>query len=73
MTEVVKTLALYDTSRDLIEVGAYRAGSNPAVDRAIQLVPALENFMAQRPDEVEARAAAVQRLHTILETPVRAS
>jgi flagellum-specific ATP synthase len=73
MTEVVKTLALYDTSRDLIEVGAYRAGSNPAVDRAIQLVPVLEQFMAQRPDEVEARAPAMQRLRTILETPARAA
>jgi flagellum-specific ATP synthase len=73
MTEVVKTLALYDTSRDLIDVGAYRAGSNPAIDRAIQLVPALEQFMAQRPDEVEARPAAMQRLRGILETPVRVS
>jgi flagellum-specific ATP synthase len=73
MTEVVKLLALYETSRDLIEVGAYRAGTNPAVDRAIQLVPALEQFMAQRPDEVESRAAAMQRLRTILATPVRST
>jgi flagellum-specific ATP synthase len=73
MTEVVKTLAQYDTSRDLIDVGAYRAGRNAAVDRAIQLVPALEQFMAQRPDEVESRAAAMQRLRGILEAPVRTS
>jgi flagellum-specific ATP synthase len=73
MADVVKTLALYDASRDLIEVGAYRAGTNAAVDRAIQLVPALEQFMAQRPDEVESRGAAMQRLRAVLETPVRAA
>jgi flagellum-specific ATP synthase len=73
IADVVKMLALYDASRDLIEVGAYRAGTNAAVDRAIQLVPALEQFMAQRPDEIEPRAAAMQRLRTILDTPARAA
>ena len=37
VADAVKTLATYETSRDLIEVGAYRAGTTPAVDRAIQL------------------------------------
>jgi len=71
IADAVKTLALYEASRDLIEVVAYRAGTNPAIDRAIQLVPALELFMTQRPDEVEPRGAAVQRLRSILEAPGR--
>jgi flagellum-specific ATP synthase len=69
MAEVVKTLALYESSRDLIEVGAYRAGTNPAVDRAIQLNPAIDEFLAQRPDEVEPRAASMERLGKLLATP----
>ena len=66
ITDAVKTLALYESSRDLIEVGAYKRGTNPAVDRAIRLQPELEKFLAQLPDEVETRAAAMQRLGTIL-------
>ena len=32
---------------DLIQVGAYEAGSNPEVDEAIRLRPAMENFLRQ--------------------------
>jgi flagellum-specific ATP synthase len=65
--DAVRTLALYESSRDLIEVGAYKPGANPQVDRAVKLVPELEKFIMQRTDEVESRAAAMGRLSTILE------
>jgi flagellum-specific ATP synthase len=68
MQDAVRSLALYEASRDLIEVGAYRSGSNAALDRAVKLMPELEKFIAQRPDESEARAAAMQRLRSILGT-----
>jgi flagellum-specific ATP synthase len=66
VADAVKVLATYESSRDLIEVGAYRAGTTPAVDRAILLMPALEQFLAQRPDETESRAAACKRLESLL-------
>jgi flagellum-specific ATP synthase len=66
INDAVKVLALYEASRDLIEVGAYRAGTTPALDRAIKLVPEIEKFMAQAPEEVESRASAMQRLRDIL-------
>jgi flagellum-specific ATP synthase len=66
MSEVVKSIAQYESSRDLIEVGAYLAGTNPAVDRAIKLMPEFERFLAQRPDEAEARSSAMARLKQIL-------
>ena len=66
ITDAVKLIAQYEASRDLIEVGAYRAGTNAAVDRAIKLVPEIDKLLAQRPDEVETRAAAMQRLRTIM-------
>jgi flagellum-specific ATP synthase len=71
VADAIKLLATYETSRDLIEVGAYRSGTTPAVDRAIQLVPALEQFLAQRPDETEARAAACARLEKLLAAQVQ--
>jgi flagellum-specific ATP synthase len=66
VSDAVKLLAQYESSRDLIEVGAYRQGTNAAVDRAIKIVPELEKFMAQRPDEVELRAVAMERLRQLL-------
>ncbi len=32
---------------ELIRLGAYRRGSDPAVDEAIQIYPALEEFLTQ--------------------------
>jgi flagellum-specific ATP synthase len=66
IAEAIKLLAQYEASRDLIEVGAYRQGTNAAVDRAIKIVPELEKFMAQRPDETQSRAAAMERLRAIV-------
>jgi flagellum-specific ATP synthase len=71
VTDAVKVMATYESSRDLIEVGAYRAGTTPAVDRAILLMPALEQFLAQRPDESEARAVACKRLESLLAAEVQ--
>jgi flagellum-specific ATP synthase len=66
ITEAVMLVAQYEASRDLIEVGAYKAGTNSTVDRAIKIVPQLEKFMAQLPSEVESRAAAMERLRAIV-------
>jgi FliI/YscN family ATPase len=44
-------LAEFEGARDLIEVGAYAAGSNPAIDEAIALRPALEAFLCQELEE----------------------
>jgi flagellum-specific ATP synthase len=71
VTDAIKVLATYESSRDLIEVGAYRAGTTPAVDRAILLLPALEQFLAQRPDETDSRAAACARLESLLAAEVQ--
>ena len=37
----------YQRSRDLINVGAYASGSDPALDEAIRLYPAFERFLQQ--------------------------
>ena len=64
--DVVRTIAHYESSRDLIEVGAYRAGTNALTDRAIELMPQLERFVTQPPEEVESRAAAMKRLDALM-------
>lgn len=47
-----RLLAALRDVRDLVEVGAYAAGSNADADTALRLRPALDAFARQRPDEV---------------------
>lgn len=53
-------LATYTEAEDLIRIGAYVKGAMPAVDRAVELRPALLEFLRQRMDcrtgSVETRA-----------------
>lgn len=44
-------LASYKESEDLINVGAYASGSNPKVDKAINIFTDLENLLRQQVDE----------------------
>lgn len=46
-TEMRRLLAAYRDAKDLIEIGAYQKGSNPLVDRAVQLRPAIDRFLRQ--------------------------
>lgn len=39
--------SLYQQNRDLINVGAYQAGSDPAIDHAIAMQPKLKQFLGQ--------------------------
>ncbi len=41
------TYSRYQKSRDLVQVGAYMSGSDPALDEAIRLQPAMVNFLQQ--------------------------
>jgi flagellum-specific ATP synthase len=40
-------LAVYHEHEDLISIGAYRAGSNPLVDTAIEMKPEIDRFLRQ--------------------------
>ena len=61
-----RLLAAFRDARELIEVGAYAAGSDPDVDLAIRLRPQLDAFLRQRPDEVADDQAAWRQLAAVL-------
>lgn len=44
-------MAVYEEARDLINIGAYRRGSNPEVDEAIDKMPRITQFLQQAIDE----------------------
>lgn len=73
-TALRATLAEYEEARDLVEVGAYQPGSNPAVDRAIRLRPAITAYLRQGLEETANLTAAVEGLASLgLDEPVEAA
>ncbi|NRR31461.1 FliI/YscN family ATPase [Oxalobacteraceae bacterium] len=62
MSTAVELLATYERNRQMVDMGAYRAGSNPAIDRAIAVAPALREVLRQSVLESTARREALVRL-----------
>lgn len=44
-------MAIYREAEDLINIGAYKPGSNPEIDEAIRLHPAIVEYLRQETDE----------------------
>ena len=51
-TDLRRLLAAKRDAKDLVEIGAYAPGSNPLVDRALELGPATDAFLQQDIDEI---------------------
>jgi len=56
----------YQRARDLLAVGAYAAGSDPVLDRAIALFPAMEAFLQQGIGECAELADSLAALDALL-------
>ena len=59
-------LSTYEDMAEMIRLGAYRKGSDPQVDQAIQYYPALENFLRQRKDETTTLEKGYEELAKLL-------
>src|SRR6266566_4518761 len=55
----------YQQARDLINIGAYVAGSNPQIDRALRLQPHIQKFLRQTPDRPTDMAETLAVLKSI--------
>lgn len=63
-------LALHADMADLIRLGAYRRGTDPAVDEAIIMAPRIEAVLRQGREEASTAADAFARLAEALDTPL---
>lgn len=62
-------LAAHADARDLISIGAYVRGSDPLVDSAIDLVPAINTYLRQPADDVTPFDDAIAALRYIAPAP----
>jgi len=60
--EIRRLLATYKASEELIRIGAYQKNSDPELDRAIALMPALRKFLVQATGEVAGMKESLDRL-----------
>lgn len=62
-----ETLATYKQSEDLINIGAYKAGSNSGIDYAVSHIADMQSFLKQAIDDPVMLDESVQRLKSIFE------
>lgn len=60
-----EALATYQRAADLVNIGAYQPGSNPRIDHALAVRPAILKFLRQEPDEVSSFEATLAQLQSI--------
>lgn len=61
-----ETLAVYKDAEDLINIGAYKAGANPKIDRAVKVIDSVNDFLRQKIDDPTNFTATVRMLQQIL-------
>ena len=66
IAEARRHLATYEDMAEMIRLGAYRKGADPAVDEAMRLFPALDAFLAQDESERTGLAECYARLASII-------
>ncbi|MGC1548547.1 MAG: FliI/YscN family ATPase [Rhodanobacter sp.] len=63
---VKSIISTYETSRDLVDMGAYQAGANPALDEAIAVYPRLIECLRQRPSQSSSLHETIELLHAAI-------
>lgn len=61
-------LATYQEAEDLINIGAYKAGSNPGIDYAISKIEQVNEFLMQDVDTKTGFEEAVEAMNNIFAT-----
>lgn len=63
--EIRRLMGVYSDAEDLIAVGAYRSGSSPDIDRAIEMKPKIDAFLRQDVNEKSTFDETLSRLRSI--------
>lgn len=49
--KIRELLATYKEAEDLINIGAYKSGANPKIDKAVRVIDQINDFLKQRTDD----------------------
>lgn len=68
--EIKSLMSAYAEAEDLVNIGAYARGSNPRIDRALQYIEPINDFLRQSTDERGDLDEHISQLNAVLEAPV---
>lgn len=71
--EARSDLASWDEMQDMVRLGAYRAGNDPKVDKAIRVAPAIEDVLKQSRNERATLPESFEALARALAPPPQAA
>jgi flagellum-specific ATP synthase len=63
--KVRSLMATYKEAEDLINIGAYASGSNPAIDEAISMIKQVREFLQQQVYEQSSMEQTIERLNAL--------
>jgi flagellum-specific ATP synthase len=63
---IKEVLATYRKAEDLINIGAYAAGSNPKIDYAIQMIDPINRYLRQGIDEASTFEESAHALKSMM-------
>jgi flagellum-specific ATP synthase len=70
--EIIKAililLSVREKHKDMVDIGAYKAGSNDQLDRALEIYPKIYNFLTQESDDVIQREELFNLLNAIIQS-----
>lgn len=66
MVRASACLALLERNRQMVDIGAYQAGSNPVLDAALSIAPMLDSWLRQDTDAPATRDGAFEMLADVL-------
>ena len=64
-SELRENLKTYTDAKDLIDIGAYKSGTNPVIDYAVQLHKPIDDFLQQAVDEFSSFTDTEERLQQL--------
>ncbi|MCD4828107.1 MAG: flagellar protein export ATPase FliI [Candidatus Cloacimonetes bacterium] len=64
--KIIEVLATYAEAEDMINIGAYSAGTNPRVDHAISKIDAVNRFLRQEIEEKAPFDKIMEQFHRIM-------
>lgn len=59
-------LAVYKEAEDLVDIGAYKAGSNPRIDRALKYIEAVNHFLRQSVEDPTSYNKTIRMMQEVL-------
>lgn len=64
-------LGVYEENFDYVQIGSYQSGTNPALDEAIRLMPAIDRFLKQDRSELSSYEDSLASLEAIVSSKHR--